>query len=45
MVAVLEQQLRYVTVIQKIGQGEAGVLALTVFAESVPTASVEPGEF
>lgn len=41
---VLEQQLRYVTVIQKVGQGETGVLALTILAESVPTTSVEPGE-
>jgi Fic family protein len=40
---VLEQQFRYVTVIQKVGQGETGVLALTVLAETVPAAAAEPG--
>jgi hypothetical protein len=40
---VLGEQFRYVTVIQKVGQGETGVLAFTVFAESVPSASCEPG--
>jgi Fic family protein len=34
---VLSQQFRYVVVTQKVGRGETGVLALTVFAESVPT--------
>ncbi|MGL5817658.1 MAG: Fic family protein [Phycicoccus sp.] len=34
---VLGADLRYVAVVQKVGQGETGVLALTVFAESVPT--------
>lgn len=33
---VLGQQLRYVVVTQKVGRGETGVLAVTVFAESVP---------
>ncbi|MGL5863946.1 MAG: hypothetical protein ACRCY9_22110, partial [Phycicoccus sp.] len=33
---VLGADLRYVAVVQKVGQGETGVLALTVFAESVP---------
>lgn len=39
---VLEQQFRYVTVIQKVGRGETGVLALTIFAEAVPSSSTEP---
>jgi Fic/DOC family len=33
---VLGQQLRYVAAVQKVGRGETGVLAVTVFAESVP---------
>jgi Fic family protein len=40
---VLGQVLRFVTVVQKVGHGETGVLALTVFAESVPPAP-EPGD-
>jgi hypothetical protein len=34
-VRVLHNFLRYVVVIQKVGRGETGVLAVTVFAESV----------
>ncbi|MGH3765084.1 MAG: Fic family protein [Pseudonocardiaceae bacterium] len=33
--AVLGQTLRFVVVIQRVGHGESGVLAVTVFAESV----------
>ncbi|MDQ1306209.1 MAG: hypothetical protein QG671_2041, partial [Actinomycetota bacterium] len=32
---VLGQKLRYVAVLQKVGHGETGVLALTIFAEAV----------
>jgi prophage maintenance system killer protein len=32
----LAQELRYVVAIQKVGHGETGVLAITVFAELVP---------
>ncbi|WP_088312624.1 Fic family protein [Kineosporia sp. R_H_3] len=35
----LGQNLRFVTVVQKVGHGETGVLALTVFAESLQAAS------
>ena len=31
------QTLRYVAVVQKVGRGETGVLALTIFAEAVPS--------
>lgn len=34
---LLGQQLRFGTVTQKVGQGETGVLAVTVFAEAVPS--------
>lgn len=40
--AVLEQQFRYVAVIQKVGRGETGVLALTVFAEAAPSSATAP---
>jgi fido (protein-threonine AMPylation protein) len=33
---VLAQRLRFVVVVQKVGHGETGVLAMTVFAESAP---------
>jgi Fic/DOC family len=33
---VLNHALRYVVAIQKVGRGETGVLAVTVFAETVP---------
>jgi hypothetical protein len=33
---VLGQELRYVVATQKVGHGETGVLAVTVFAEQVP---------
>ena len=39
---VLGQQLRYVVVTQKVGRGETGVLALTMFAESVPSLPDDP---
>lgn len=39
---VAEQQFRYVTVVQKVGRGETGVLALTVFSEAVPTPEAGP---
>jgi prophage maintenance system killer protein len=39
---VSDQQFRYVTVVQKVGRGETGVLALTVFSEFVPAISGEP---
>jgi prophage maintenance system killer protein len=35
---VLGQRLRYVVILQKVGHGETGVLALTIFAESVTDA-------
>ncbi len=38
---VLSQTLRYVTAVQKVGQGETGVLALTVFAEILIADPVE----
>lgn len=34
--SVLGEALRFVVVTQKVGQGETGVIALTVFSESVP---------
>jgi hypothetical protein len=34
---VLGQELRYVAAVQKVGRGETGVLAVTVFAELPPT--------
>jgi hypothetical protein len=34
---VLDQTLRYVAAVQKVGRGETGVLALTVFAELLPS--------
>ena len=40
----LGQELRYVITIQKVGHGETGVLAITVFAELVPTRSDNEGE-
>ena len=40
---VLGQRLRYVVVLQKVGHGETGVLALTIFAEAATDAqSQEP---
>jgi hypothetical protein len=39
---VTGRTLRYVVVTQKVGRGETGVLALTVFAELVPGTSGEP---
>lgn len=41
---VLRQQLRYVVAIQKVGQGESGVLAVTAFAENLPPRGDETGE-
>lgn len=38
------QVLHYVVVTQKVGRGESGVLAVTVFAELASTVSPEPGE-
>lgn len=41
---VLGQTLRFVTVIQRVGHGESGVLAVTVFAETVtPRTSDDDG--
>lgn len=40
---VTRQTLRFVACVQRVGHGESGVLALTVFAEVVPPAS-EPGD-
>lgn len=40
---VQRQRLRYVVAVQKVGHGETGVLAVTVFAELVPP-PVDPGE-
>jgi len=41
---VHEQALRYVAAVQKVGRGETGVLALTVFAELLPgEEEKEPG--
>lgn len=36
---ILGQELRYVVAIQKVGRGETGVLAVTAFAEFVPSRS------
>lgn len=41
---ILGQILRFVAVVQKVGHGETGVLALTVFAESLPAVVVEPAD-
>ncbi|MGH3906808.1 MAG: Fic family protein [Pseudonocardiaceae bacterium] len=38
---VLGQTLRFVIVIQRVGHGETGVLAVTVFAEAVPPRTPE----
>lgn len=38
---VLKQELRFVVATQKVGQGETGVLAVTVFAELVPPHGTE----
>jgi hypothetical protein len=40
---VTDQRLRYVVVIQKVGRGETGVLALTVFAETLAESAEQPG--
>jgi hypothetical protein len=36
--------LHYVVVTQKVGRGETGVLAVTVFAELASSVPAEPGE-
>lgn len=41
---VLSQRLRYVVAVQKVGPGETGVLAVTVFVEFVPPPEGELGE-
>jgi len=41
---VLSQRLRYVVAVQKVGPGETGVLAVTVFVELVPPPDGELGE-
>lgn len=43
-ITTLGLQLRYGVVTQKVGRGETGVLAVTVFAESVPTIHDGPGD-
>ena len=41
-VSALNEELRYVVAAQKVGHGETGVVAVTLFAESVPTRA--PGD-
>ncbi|MGH4009975.1 MAG: hypothetical protein ACRDTH_17790 [Pseudonocardiaceae bacterium] len=41
---VLDETLRFVVVIQRVGPGETGVLAVTVFAESVTPRTSEDDE-
>lgn len=41
---VLDHTLRYGAVIQKVGHGESGVLAVTAFAESLPPRDIDDEE-
>lgn len=41
---VAGQELRYVAAVQKVGRGESGVLAVTVFAEQPAPHATSPGE-